>query len=87
MIHSIAVDLPISRGLIVTNVGRLDEGLGAFGDDIENLRVIGPNIMSVDVPAVVAFGLRNRLHLELYGPPGVSPSAGWSVCCRTGKRR
>ncbi|MEO7331493.1 MAG: hypothetical protein ABI193_23155 [Minicystis sp.] len=74
-IHPIAVDLPISRGMVLTNVGRVDEGLGAFGDDIEGIQIIGPIIESVPVPAVVAFGFRGELHLELYASTGVAPEA------------
>jgi NRPS condensation-like uncharacterized protein len=74
-LHSALVDLPLSRGLLVTNVGRLDEGLAAFGDDLESVRLIGPNIRGADVPAVVACGFRGELQLELYAPPGVAPAA------------
>ncbi len=73
--HPLLIDLPLSRGLVFTNVGRIDEGLAAFGDDIEDLRVIGPNIANVTVPAVVAFGYRGGLHLELFGCPGLAPEA------------
>jgi NRPS condensation-like uncharacterized protein len=75
LLHPIMVDLPLGRGLMVTNVGRLDEGLGAFGDDIERIRLIGPNVDSVPIPAVVAFGFRDELHLELFAPPCVAPAA------------
>ena len=74
-IHPVAVDLPISRGMVVTNVGRIDEGLGAFGDDIEGIHLIGPIIEGVPIPAVVAFGFRGELHLELYAPEGLAPEA------------
>jgi NRPS condensation-like uncharacterized protein len=74
-LHPVMVDLPLSRGLVFTNVGRIDEGLSAFGDDIEDLRVIGPNIAGVTVPAVVAFGYRGGLHLELFGCAGLAPEA------------
>ena len=74
-LHPFLVELPLSRGLMVTNVGRIDEGLRAFGEDIEDLRVIGPIIEGIDVPAVVAFGFRGRLHLELFAAPGLSPVA------------
>lgn len=70
-----AVDLPLSRGLMVTNVGRIDEGLRAFGDDIEDLRIIGPNLEGLSVPAVVAFGFRGQLHLQLFAAPGLSSGA------------
>jgi NRPS condensation-like uncharacterized protein len=74
-IHPLAVDAPLRRGLVFTNVGRIDDGLAAFGDDIEDLRIIGPNIEGVTVPAVVAFGFRGALHLELFAPPGLADEA------------
>jgi len=74
-LHPVFVDLPLSRGLVFTNVGRLDEGLAAFGDDIEGLRAVGPNMVGVDVPAVVAFGFRGELHLQLFSPPGLAVEA------------
>lgn len=73
--HPFIIELPLSRGLVFTNVGRIDDGLASFGADIERLRVIGPNIRGVTVPAVVAFGYRGELHLELFGPPGLAPAA------------
>jgi NRPS condensation-like uncharacterized protein len=69
------VDLPLDRGMMFTNVGRIDDGLAAFGDDIEDVRVIGPNIEGISVPAVVAFGYRGELHLEIFGSPGLAPAA------------
>jgi NRPS condensation-like uncharacterized protein len=75
LLHPVLIDLPLSRGLVFTNVGRLDEGLAAFGDDIERIRAIGPNIRGIDVPAVVAFGFRGELQLELFGPPGLAVEA------------
>ena len=74
-LHPVLIDLPLSRGLMFTNVGRIDEGLAAFGADIESVRVIGPNIEGVTVPAVVAFGYRGELHLELFGAPGLAVEA------------
>jgi len=74
-LHPLLVDLPLSRGFLVTNVGRIDDGLAAFGDDIEALRVIGPNIEGVQVPAVIAYGFRGELHLELYAAPGLAVEA------------
>jgi NRPS condensation-like uncharacterized protein len=65
------VDVPLSRGLLVTNVGRIDEGLRAFGDDIEDIRILGPNIAGISTPVVVAFGFRGELHLELFAAPGI----------------
>jgi NRPS condensation-like uncharacterized protein len=74
-LHPALVDAPLARGLVVTNVGKLDEGLRAFGSDVEDIRVIGPDIRGVQVPAVVAFGFRGRLHVELYAAPGIAPAA------------
>ena len=74
-LHPVLIELPLSRGLVFTNVGRIDEGLAAFGGDIESLRVIGPSMRGVSVPAVVAFGYRGELHLELFGAPGLAPAA------------
>ncbi|MBI3203854.1 MAG: hypothetical protein HYZ29_20105 [Myxococcales bacterium] len=75
LLHPVLIDLPLSRGLVFTNVGRIDHGLSAFGEDIERLRIIGPNMHGVAVPAVVAFGYRGELHLELFGAPGLAPEA------------
>jgi NRPS condensation-like uncharacterized protein len=69
------VDEPLRRGLVVTNVGRLDEGLAVFGDDLEEVRIFGPNLLNVPIPAVVAFGFRGALHLELYAPPGLAEAS------------
>jgi NRPS condensation-like uncharacterized protein len=69
------VDLPLRRGLLMTNVGRIDEGLLAFGDDIEQIRIVGPNVDGIDVPVVVAFGYRGQLHLNMIASPGIGTTA------------
>jgi NRPS condensation-like uncharacterized protein len=74
-IHPIAVELPLRRGMLVTNVGKIDDGLAVFGDDIEDVRVVGPHTRDVPIPAVVAFGFRGRLCLELYAPAGLGDLA------------
>jgi NRPS condensation-like uncharacterized protein len=74
-LHPLVVDLPLARGLLVTNVGKIDHGLAAFGADVERVRIVGPNIERVGVPAVVAWGLGGALHLELYGAPCLAPEA------------
>lgn len=74
-LHPVLIDAPLARGLMFTNVGRIDAGLSAFGADIERVRVIGPNITGVRVPAVVAFGYRGELHLQLFAAPGLAASA------------
>jgi NRPS condensation-like uncharacterized protein len=75
LLHPLLVDMPLRRGLLVTNVGRIDEGLAAFGDDLESLRVFGPRIEGVPAPAVVAYGFRGALCLQLLAPPGVATEA------------
>jgi NRPS condensation-like uncharacterized protein len=75
LLHPVLIDLPLRRGLVFTNVGRIDEGVAAFGDDIERISVVGPNIEGVPVPAVVAFGYRGELHLQLFASPGLAPEA------------
>jgi len=74
-LEPVLVDLPLRRGLMVTNIGRLDDGLATFGEDIESVRVIGPSVRGVDVPTVVAFGFRGELHLQLFAAPGLAPAA------------
>jgi len=74
-LHPVLVELPLSRGLLVTNVGRIDDGLAVFGEDVEALRIIGPTIRGASVPVVVAYGFRGGLHLELYAAPGLAPGA------------
>ncbi len=74
-VYPLMIDLPISRGLIFTNVGKLDQGLGPLLDDIIELRAVGPNIKGIPAPAVIAYGLRGRIHLELFAPPGLGEPA------------
>jgi NRPS condensation-like uncharacterized protein len=74
-LHPLVIDVPFRRGLLLTNVGKIDDGIGVFGDAVEDLRVIGPSVTGVPIPLVVAFGFRGRLHLELFGPPGLSSGA------------
>jgi NRPS condensation-like uncharacterized protein len=74
-LHPLLVDLAVDRGLVVTNVGRIDEGLTPFGGDIEGIRLLGPHIEGIGIPIVVAFGFEGRLHLELLGPPGLAEAA------------
>ncbi len=71
----VLVDLPLGRGLIVTNVGRIDHGLAAFGDDVVGLRIVGPNVVGFPMPVVVAFGYRGELHLDMFAAPGLGEGA------------
>lgn len=75
LLHPVLIELPLRRGMVFTNVGRIDDGLAAFGEDVLDLSVIGPNVANIDVPAVVAFGFRGELHLELFGAPGITAGA------------
>jgi hypothetical protein len=59
----------------MTNVGRIDEGLRPFGDLIERVRIVGPLIRGVSVPAVVAFGFRGEIHPEIFAGEDLHPSA------------
>jgi len=74
-IQPLLVDLPLSRGFIFTNVGKLDQGLGPLADDIVNIRAVGPNIKGISAPAIIAFGLHGRIFLELFAPPGLGAEA------------
>jgi NRPS condensation-like uncharacterized protein len=74
-LHPVLVDIALDRGLIVTNVGRIDSGLAPFEADLEDVRIYGPNVRGVTTPTVVAFGLRGRLHLEIFAPPGLGEGA------------
>jgi NRPS condensation-like uncharacterized protein len=74
-LQPLLVELPLSRGVIFTNVGKLDQGLGPLANDIVNIRAVGPNIKGTSAPAIIAFGLHGRIHLELFAPPGLGPRA------------
>ncbi len=74
-VMKLSVDPPFRRALMVTNVGRLDEGLAAFGDDIEAISIIGPCLRNSPLPPIAAVGFRGQLLLQIYGPPGLTPEA------------
>ncbi len=74
-IQPILVDLPLSRGFIFTNVGKLDQGLGPLANDIVNIRAVGPNVKGISSPAIIAFGLRGQIYLELFAAPGLGAEA------------
>ncbi|MBL9023366.1 MAG: hypothetical protein JNL21_14295 [Myxococcales bacterium] len=69
------VETPLERGLLVTNVGRIDEGVRAFADDLESVRIVGPLVSSFPVPILVAYGFRGQLCLSMFAPPGVGAGA------------
>ncbi|MFO0548227.1 MAG: hypothetical protein U0271_07565 [Polyangiaceae bacterium] len=74
-LHPLLVDGPLDRGLFVTNVGRVDDGLRAFDADLESLRILGPLIAGTAVPGIVAFGFRGSLHLQIISPPHLGAGA------------
>jgi NRPS condensation-like uncharacterized protein len=74
-IHPLLVELPVSRGFIFTNVGKIDQGLGPLADDVVDIRAVGPSIKGITSPAIIAFGFRGRIILELFAPPGMSARA------------
>ena len=39
----------LERGMIMTNIGPMDRGVGFFGDDVRDLRIIGPTLEGVPV--------------------------------------
>lgn len=74
-VHPLLVELPVSRGFIFTNVGKIDQGLGPLADDIVDIRAVGPSIKGISAPAIIAFGFRGRTYLQLFAPPGMSARA------------
>lgn len=75
IVAPVVVDLPLSRGLLVTNVGRVDEGLAVFGDDLVALEIVGPTSHGIAIPIVVAYGFRGAVHLQLYAGAGLGSLA------------
>ena len=53
----------------------MDAALAAFGDDLEDVRMVGPAMAGVPAPAVVASGFRGALHLQLVSAPGLAAEA------------
>ena len=74
-VFRVLLDLPLRRGLLVSNVGRIDEGLAPFAADLEGVRILGPNLKGFAVPVVIAYGFRGALYLELVGASGVGAGA------------
>lgn len=56
-----------SRGLLVTNLGRLDDCLSPLGGDALSATVIGPFLRGQRAPIVTASSFRGTLHLEIAG--------------------
>ncbi len=75
LLHPLLVELPSSRGFVYTNVGKIDSGLGPLAEDIDEIRVVGPSIKNISTPAIIAFGFRGRIYLELFAAPELSPQA------------
>jgi NRPS condensation-like uncharacterized protein len=75
LVGPVMIEPALARGLIVTNVGRIDDGLAAFGDDIQRIGFVGPLVERLPVPVIVAFGYRGELHLQLYAGAGIGDRA------------
>lgn len=69
------LEVPMRRGVLITNVGRIDRGLAAFDADLEQIRIVGPNVRNLGAPLIVAYGHRGALHLSIYGSPGLGALA------------
>lgn len=67
----------LSRALLMTNVGRLDEGASVYneGEDVEEIRIVGPLVQGIETPVVAVYGWRGELRLHICGPKGMQPEA------------
>ena len=66
-------DWALRRVMVITNIGRLDDGLAVFGDDLEEVAIIGPCARAFHLPVVTAWGHRGRIYLHMYASPGAEP--------------
>ena len=57
--------------LAVTNIGRVDDGLAALGEQVRDLSVIGPVLQGAPIPIVAATGFRGGLDLHVFAPAGI----------------
>ena len=57
----------LTRGLMVTNIGRLDPYMEPFGDLVTDTALIGPFLRGVRVPLVTATGFRDELTIRVCG--------------------
>lgn len=67
----------LSRALLMTNVGRLDDGASVYneGEDVEEIRIVGPLVRGFETPVVAVYGWRGELRLHICGPEGMQPGA------------
>lgn len=53
-----------NRGLVVTNIGSLDEALASLGDTVCHASVLGPFMANLSIPMITATSFRGRLTLQ-----------------------
>ena len=73
------LDTLLDRAPVLTNIGRLDDGLGPWGEHLVDVRIVGPTSRSARFAIVVASGLRGSLMLDVYSPPTVAADVPRSV--------
>ena len=69
--------LAMTRGLLVTNLGPIDQFLEPWGEQVESASLIGPFVTGLKIPVVTVTGFRERLTIQLNGcdgPEGVTTS-------------
>lgn len=57
----------LHRGLLVTNIGRLDPYVQPFGDDVTGASLVGPWLAGLRIPIIAASGFRGRVTLQFMG--------------------
>jgi len=55
------------HGMMVTNIGRIDDYIEPFGDLAENAFLIGPYIKGLRIPVIAATGFRDKLTMQICG--------------------
>ncbi len=57
----------LHRGLLVTNIGRLDPYIQPFGDVVTGVSLVGPWLPGLRIPIIAASGFRDRVTLQIMG--------------------
>ena len=57
----------LGRGQLVTNFGPIDPYLEPFGDGVLRAEMLGPWLIGLRVPIIVATGFRDRLTVGIHG--------------------
>ncbi len=55
----------LNRGMVVTNIGKVDAYLEPFGAIVKSASVMGPFLRGICVPVVTATGFRDTLTLQI----------------------